>query len=64
MSILPYWTGVCACFNVGINTIVDTIKSKKITSPEEVGNILRAGTNCGSCVPEIRELIDQSLLRS
>ena len=48
---------VCACFNVGINTLIETIQSQNLTSPEQVGEILRAGTNCGSCVPEIRELI-------
>ena len=49
---------VCACFNVGINTLIDTIKSKEITSPEQVGELLRAGTNCGSCLPEIKEIIN------
>ena len=48
---------VCACFNVGINTLIDTIHSQNLTSPEQVGELLRAGTNCGSCVPEINELI-------
>ena len=49
---------VCACFNVGINTLVDTIKSEKLTTPEQVGELLRAGTNCGSCLPEIKEIIN------
>lgn len=51
---------VCACFNVGMNTLVDAIQSQNLTSPEQVGEFLRAGTNCGSCVPEIRELIQTS----
>ena len=49
---------VCACFNVGINTLVDCIVSEKITTPEQVGELLRAGTNCGSCLPEIKEIIN------
>ena len=49
---------VCACFSVGINTLIDTIKSKKITTTEQVGELLRAGTNCGSCLPEIKEIIN------
>ena len=51
---------VCACFNVGLNTLIETIQLKKITTPEQVGEILKAGTNCGSCVPEIREIINLS----
>ena len=52
---------VCACFNVGINTLVDSIVSKNLTTPEQVGELLRAGTNCGSCLPEIKELITLSM---
>ena len=48
---------VCACFNVGLNTIVDGIKTKRLSTPEQVGELLRAGTNCGSCLPEIKEII-------
>lgn len=51
---------VCACFNVGVNTLIETIQKQSLTSPEQVGELLKAGTNCGSCVPEIRELIRQS----
>ena len=52
---------VCACFNVGINSIVDIIQQEGMTTPEQVGAALRAGTNCGSCVPEIKEIIQKSL---
>jgi assimilatory nitrate reductase catalytic subunit len=52
---------VCACFNVGTNTLVDAIKSQKLISAEQVGVALRAGTNCGSCVPEIHKLIATTL---
>ena len=51
---------VCSCFNVGINTIVEAIQTKKLTSPEEIGEALKAGTNCGSCVPELREIINNN----
>ena len=50
---------VCACFNVGINTLRDEIKQQQLKTPEQVGERLRAGTNCGSCIPEIREIIQQ-----
>lgn len=48
---------VCACFNVGLNTLSDVIKSNKLSSPEQVGELLHAGTNCGSCIPEIKKII-------
>ena len=28
-----------------------------LNSPEQIGEALNAGTNCGSCVPELRRLI-------
>jgi assimilatory nitrate reductase catalytic subunit len=48
---------VCACFDVGINTIVEAIASQRLLSVEAVGAALSAGTNCGSCKPAIRRLI-------
>ncbi len=50
---------VCACFGVGRNVLVNAIREQHLTSPEAVGEVLRAGTNCGSCVPEIREIITE-----
>ena len=52
---------VCACFNVGMNTLVDAIESQKLSTPEQVGELLRAGTNCGSCLPEIKDIIKLNL---
>ena len=50
---------VCACFNVGVNTIVTAIRKDGLSSPEAIGVALQAGTNCGSCLPELRALIAQ-----
>jgi assimilatory nitrate reductase catalytic subunit len=50
---------VCACFNVGHNTLVKAIREYRLSSPEEIGARLKAGTNCGSCVPEVRKLIEE-----
>ena len=49
---------VCACFDVGFNTIVEAIDKQHLTSVEAIGEALRAGTNCGSCVPELREILN------
>jgi len=51
---------ICSCFGVGKNTIEQTIIKKTLCTVEEVGQCLKAGTNCGSCVPELRNII-QSL---
>jgi assimilatory nitrate reductase catalytic subunit len=48
---------VCSCFSVGRNTLCDAIRQKHLTTPEQIGEHLQAGTNCGSCVPELRDLI-------
>ena len=50
---------VCACFNVGIKTIENTIKEKRLTTPEEIGALLQAGTSCGSCLPELGEILNK-----
>ena len=48
---------VCSCFKVGKNRILETIKAKNITDEKQVTACLKAGGNCGSCLPEIRGLI-------
>jgi assimilatory nitrate reductase catalytic subunit len=47
---------VCACFRVGQHTLVKAIQGGCHT-PQAVTAKLRAGGNCGSCLPEIRALI-------
>lgn len=48
---------LCACFNVGINTILRAVEGDGLTSVAAVGLALQAGTNCGSCRPEIATLL-------
>jgi len=50
---------VCACFGVGRTTICDAIASGA-RSAAELGLRLKAGTNCGSCIPELKRLIVQT----
>jgi assimilatory nitrate reductase catalytic subunit len=47
---------VCACLGVGEAAIVEAIRSG-CASAADIGARLKAGTNCGSCLPEIKELI-------
>jgi assimilatory nitrate reductase catalytic subunit len=51
---------VCLCFDVGLKTIVGAIASQQLTSVEAVGTALSAGTNCGSCRPAIRRIIEEN----
>jgi assimilatory nitrate reductase catalytic subunit len=48
---------VCACFSVGLATIRDAIQSGAATNVEAIGQALRAGTNCGSCLPELKRIV-------
>lgn len=48
---------LCSCFGIGMNTISDAIATKGLMTVEQIGAALSAGTNCGSCQPEIAALI-------
>ena len=48
---------VCSCFGVGRNTLVDAIRAQHLDTVEAIGAALAAGTNCGSCIPELRGLL-------
>src|SRR5712671_4576115 len=54
---------VCACFGVGRTTICDAIAAGAGTVAE-IGARLKAGTNCGSCIPEMKRLIAQTAVSS
>ncbi|MDC0738805.1 nitrate reductase [Cognatishimia sp. SS12] len=55
---------VCACFNVGVNTILRAIEDGHLMSVEAIGTALQAGTNCGSCRPELSALLKQTSVRT
>ena len=50
---------ICACFEVGLAAIRDAIVTGAATDVAEIGRALRAGTNCGSCVPELRKILER-----
>lgn len=47
---------VCVCFQVGTRAI-EAAAAEGCCTVEAIGKALGAGTNCGSCVPELRRLI-------
>src|SRR5262249_57794581 len=48
---------VCACFSVGLATIRGAIETGAAVNVEGIGEALRAGTNCGSCLPELKPIV-------
>ncbi len=51
---------VCSCFGVGRNTICDEIRKGGLDTPAAITTAVRAGGNCGSCVPELQRLIAEA----
>ncbi len=51
---------ICACFGVGLQTLHGAIASRRLTSVAEIGAALRAGTNCGSCIPELKAILNSA----
>jgi assimilatory nitrate reductase catalytic subunit len=52
---------VCSCFGVGLNVICGMLRSGAAANVEEIGKALRAGTNCGSCLPELKRIVQRSV---
>ena len=48
---------ICACFSVGEKTILKAIKDNSLENVEQIGSCLSAGMGCGSCIPELKELL-------
>ena len=53
---------ICACFGVSCASVETAIVQGAATF-DAVGAVTRAGTNCGSCRPEIRALLRAARLR-
>jgi assimilatory nitrate reductase catalytic subunit len=51
---------VCACFSVGEKTLRRAILLEGLSTVEKIGERLKAGSNCGSCLSEIRTLLAQA----
>jgi assimilatory nitrate reductase catalytic subunit len=48
---------ICACFGIGARAIWKAIHEDGLVTVEAIGEVLKAGTNCGSCRPEIKRLV-------
>ncbi len=47
---------ICSCFRISEQQIIGAI-DKGARSAEDLGRLLRCGTNCGSCIPELKQLV-------
>jgi assimilatory nitrate reductase catalytic subunit len=54
---------VCACFGVGRATVRMAVLEHGLRSTAEIGARLSAGTNCGSCLPELQAILRQVAAR-
>ena len=48
---------VCSCFGVSEADIRSAIAEHGHATAADIGRHLRAGTNCGSCIPELKKLL-------
>ncbi len=62
LPVLPRSPQVCACHDVSRQAIVDTLAQCGGAAPERLQQLqtqLRCGTECGSCLPAVKALVDQ-----
>ena len=48
---------VCSCFAVGLITLQQAVARGGLASVAAIGAALRAGTHCGTCVPELERIL-------
>jgi assimilatory nitrate reductase catalytic subunit len=55
---------VCACFDIGVRTIVAAIRDQRLADVAAIGAAIGAGTNCGSCRPALAKLIAEETIHA
>jgi assimilatory nitrate reductase catalytic subunit len=48
---------ICACFGVTRDAVRHAVVTHRLKTSTDIGVVLGAGTNCGSCVPELEEIL-------
>ncbi len=48
---------VCTCFGVAARAVRHAVVTNRLATVAEIGAALKAGTNCGSCIPELRQIL-------
>jgi len=60
VALAPAGRQVCTCFNVAEPAIQQQLRSCRGDEHQRLGQLqdaLRCGTNCGSCLPELKRLV-------
>jgi assimilatory nitrate reductase catalytic subunit len=63
----PRGNVVCNCFNVSESAIVDALRDNRVAAGDALAHVrkeLHCGTNCGSCLPEVRRLIARTTTKT
>jgi len=55
---------ICACFSVGLHQISKAIHQHKLMTVEQITAQLQAGGNCGSCLPELKKILQAEQLKN
>ncbi len=48
---------ICSCFGISQKAILSAFANKHAKTVDDISDLLKAGSNCGSCKPEIKDLI-------
>jgi assimilatory nitrate reductase catalytic subunit len=48
---------ICACFGVAVDAVRKIVACGTARTVADIGRTTRAGTNCGSCLPELKRMI-------
>lgn len=57
----PDDTQVCSCHNVTKGDIVETVRSGKCKTLDEIKACTKAGTGCGGCIPLVQNILNRAL---
>jgi assimilatory nitrate reductase catalytic subunit len=57
LSAVPEGRRVCACLGVSEGAIRHAVATHRLRTAAEIGGMLGAGTNCGSCIPELDKIL-------
>lgn len=49
---------VCSCFSAARHDIEFAIHEQGVTTVAAIGASLKSGTNCGSCIPELKQMVE------
>jgi assimilatory nitrate reductase catalytic subunit len=48
---------ICACFSLAANVLRESVARGGVRTLVDVAQTFRAGTNCGSCIPELKRML-------